>query len=160
MLLELHIAIEQQGRVILVIVAHGAKCLHVRLLQIGRLNKSLQILDEIRQVLHLDIALDDVARIEVADGLDVQVKGLLWSRLRRVHLIRMLLGDLRTNLTRELSSLRNDLSLLELRFLEQVLNLDVIVLLNELDDESLFIFVTHKQEDHVVLYFDLDDFFV
>lgn len=72
----------------------------------------------------------------------------------------MLLVYLSANFAWELCSLRYNLRFLELCLFEQVLNLDVVILLNELDHQRLVTFVSHEQEDHIVLDFDLDDFLV
>lgn len=124
------------------------------------LDQPLQVLDQVWQVLHLNITLDDVARIEVTNCLDVLLECLFGTLLLSIQLVGVLLRDLCADFTWKVCPLCNHLRFLEHGLLEEVLYFDVVVFLNELDDECLVLLVLHQQEDHVVLDFHLDDLLV
>ena len=74
----------------------------------------------------MDVVLDDVARIEEPDRLDVLLNGLVVLLLVE-QLVRMLLDDLALDLAREVRLLRDRLSLRVVRLLHQVVDLDVVL---------------------------------
>ena len=156
-LLELDVAVEQQGRVILVVVSHGVE-VHAAL-NLGRFNESLQVLDEVGQVLHLDEPLNHVRRIQVADGLDVLFQGLLWLPL--IQIVGVLLAYLGVDLPREVVPKGKIGSLREhVPSLEQHLYLVVVVDLVKLVDDQGFVLFSDQEKQDVHLSLDLDDLLV
>ena len=64
--LRLHVAVQQQRRVVLVVVRKRAQICLVPLAR-GRVDQLLQVRYQITQLGHLDVALDNVARVQVPD---------------------------------------------------------------------------------------------
>lgn len=157
LLLELHITVEEQSRIVLVIITHRVEALHARCLLRRRLDQLLKVLDQVWEVLHLDVSLDHVAWIEVADGLQVLGQCLLGLVLDCVQLVAMLLTYLCIYLSRKFGADCNALGLLEKSLLQQVLYLQVVLHLNELEHSKLPVFVHHLQEYGFLLNLNLKD---
>ena len=83
-----------------------------------RFNELLQVLDEVWQLRHLDVSLNDITRIEVSDGLQVLLESPIVLLLYGVKLVGILLANLSVDFFRELRVDSNSLRLLKHILLE------------------------------------------
>ena len=83
-----------------------------------RFNELLQVLDEVWQLRHLDVSLNDITRIEVSDGLQVLLESSIVLLLYGVKLVGILLANLSVDFFRELRVDSNSLRLLKHILLE------------------------------------------
>ena len=88
-------------------------------------NQLLQVPDQVVQLGYLNVVLDDVARVEEADSLDVLLDGLIILFLLE-ELVSMLLDDLALDLAGEVCLFGDGLCLSIVRLLHQVVDLDVV----------------------------------
>ena len=86
----------------------------------------LQVLNQVVQLRHLDVVLNDVARIQEANRLNVLLNRLIVLLLLE-EFVGVLLNDLTLDLTWEVCLFSDGLSFSIVAFLHQVVNLDVIL---------------------------------
>lgn len=94
----LHVAIQQECRVVFVVV-DVALCASLRLLFVT--NQPVEVLDQVVELSDLDVVLDDVARIQEPNRLNVLLNSLIVLLLME-QLVSVLFYDLALNLTREI----------------------------------------------------------
>ena len=99
-LLEFDIAVQQKGRIVLIVISHCVQ-IHIRL-DLRRLDESFQVLDQIGQVLHFYEPLNDIGRIQIANCLDVLLQSFF--RLSLVQVISVFFTDFCMNISREVGS--------------------------------------------------------
>lgn len=155
-LLQFDVAVQKQCGIVLVVIVDDVEVA----LEVRSLDQSLEIFDQVRQVLHFDVPLDYIRWVEVADGLDVLVKRLLRPFLLVVELVSVLLADLGVDFSREVGPQSDGRRLLEHASFEEVLNLDVVIDLAQLVDSQVIVLLARQQEHGLLLDFDLNDLLV
>ena len=88
-------------------------------------DQPVQVLDQVVELSDLDVVLNDVAWIEEPNGLDVLLNSLIVLFLME-KLVSVLLDDLTLDLAREVGLFCDGLRLGVVRFLHQVVDLDVV----------------------------------
>ena len=103
-------------------------------------NQLLQVPDQVVQLGYLNVVLDDVARVEEADSLDVLLDGLVVLFLLE-ELVSVLFDDLTLDLAGEVCLFGDGLRLSVVRLLHQVVDLDVVFHGVQLDKLSYHVVV-------------------
>ena len=85
----------------------------------------LEVADQVVQLRHLNVILDDVARVEEANRLNVLLDGLIVLFLLE-ELVSVLLDNLTLDLLWEVSLLSNSLSFSVVRLFHQVVDLNIV----------------------------------
>ena len=116
-LLGLHVAVQEESRVILVVVAHRIQILDGLSLNGGCLDQVLKVLDQVWKLLDFNISLDDVAWVQVPDGLDVLHESLVILLLDTVELIGVFFADFCLDLLWEVGTDRDTVGFLKHSFL-------------------------------------------
>ena len=94
-------------------------------------------------MLHLDVALNHVTRIQVAYCLDVLGQRFFRPLLLLIQLVSVLLANLSVDFAREVGSQGDVSCLWEHSFLQQSLDLEVVIHLIELVDGQLVVFLPY-----------------
>ena len=135
-LLSLHIAVQQQRCVVFVVVSHdNTSTLSSTYTSLtgGRVNQLLKILDQVGELRHLDVALNHIGRVQIPDGLDELLQGII-ELFFLIEVIRMFLADLSDDLPWEVGCLGYILGLCKEPLLQQGLYLYIILHLIELKE--------------------------
>lgn len=103
-MLHFNIAVEQKSGVVFVIVSHGVDVLHRLCGHSWSFDQSLEISNQVWQLLHLNVPLDYITWVEIANGIEILVKGLVVVFFLIVLLVSMLLANLGVYLSGELGA--------------------------------------------------------
>lgn len=120
------------------------------------LRQLLQVLNQVVELRHLDISLDHVRGVQVANRFLVLLDSLFVVPLR-VELVCVLLADLSDNIVGEVRIRSNFLCLLEKSFFHQSVDFDVDLHLVKFAQDHLLVRVLSQVVHCVVLNFDLHD---
>jgi hypothetical protein len=124
------------------------------------LDQLFEVLDQIWKLLNLDVPLDNVTWVQMANCFQILVKSLIQLFLFEVKVVSMFFADLSVDFLGEFGAKSDTLSLLEHAFLKERLNFDIVFRLYKLVDSRSSIFVFDLHVDGSVFCLDLDDLFV
>jgi len=110
-LLCLHVAVQQERSVVLVIVSERIEVSLVPL-RGGGVDQVLKVGNQVRELRDLDVTLDHITRVKVTDGLNELLEGII-ILLLLIEVVSMLLRYFGDDFPREISGSRDVLSLRE-----------------------------------------------
>lgn len=144
----LYIAVQQQSSVVLIVVVVSGSS--VSLLFVWLSSQLVQISDQVVQLRHLDVPLNNIRWIQMPNSFFILLNCFFVIPLR-IKLVSVLLANLSLDVFWELSSLSDSLCFLEKILLHQGVNFHVVFHFIQLAQNNLVVWVLSQIVNRVIL---------